>query len=301
MELRYGREAVVGTLVIIAITIFVAGTMWLSGRSLGRRHVVQVQFKNAAGLKRASPVTVSGVQVGRVEAIDLKGPDTVIVALSLRPDIRPRIDASAQIASVTFVGDYVVEFNPGTAAEALPPGKVVLGAMKSGIGDRAGVLADRADSLMLGLQEFANKETAEDLRASLKAFQGTMTEFQKTLRGFSDPKRGAGPEITRTMQSLQQLSARLDSTLANPAVTGILHNTDTLTRDLAGMTRQFTAVSARLDTLLNGVNQGRGTIGKFATDSTLYYELRDLSAAMKGLVAELQKNPGKLGITVKVF
>ncbi len=301
MELRYGREAVVGTLVIIAITIFVAGTMWLSGRSLGRRHVVQVQFKNAAGLKRASPVTVSGVQVGRVEAIDLKGPDTVIVSLSLRPDIRPKIDASAQIASVTFVGDYVVEFNPGTAAEALPPGKVVLGAMKSGIGDRAGVLADRADSLMLGLQEFANKETAEDLRASLKAFQGTMTEFQKTLRGFSDPKRGAGPEITRTMQSLQQLSARLDSTLANPAVAGILHNTDTLTRDLAGMTRQFTTVSARLDTLLNGVNQGRGTIGKFATDSTLYYELRDLSARMKGLVAELEKNPGKVGITVKVF
>ncbi|MGE5230418.1 MAG: MlaD family protein [Deltaproteobacteria bacterium] len=301
MELRYGREAVVGTLVIIAITIFVAGTMWLSGRSLGRRHVVQVQFKNAAGLKRASPVTVSGVQVGRVEAIDLKGPDTVIVSLSLRPDIRPRIDASAQIASVTFVGDYVVEFSPGTAAEALPPGKVVLGAMKSGIGDRAGVLADRADSLMLGLQEFANKETAEDLRASLKAFQGTMTEFQKTLRGFSDPKRGAGPEITRTMQSLQQLSARLDSTLANPAVTGILNNTDTLTRDLAGMTRQFTSMSARLDTLLDNVNQGRGTIGKFATDSTLYYELRDLSAAMKGLVAELQKNPGKLGITVKVF
>ena len=301
MELRYGREAVVGTLVIIAITTFVAGTMWLSGRSLGRRHVVQVQFKNAAGLKRASPVTVSGVQVGRVEAIDLKSPDTVIVSLSLRPDIHPRMDASAQIASVTFVGDYVVEFNPGTAAEALPPGKVVLGAMKSGIGDRAGLLAERADSLMLGLREFANKETAEELRASLKAFQSTMTEFQKTLRGFSDPKRGAGPEITRTMQSLQRLSARLDSTLANPSVAGILGNTDTLTRDLAGMTRQFTAMSARLDTLLSNVNQGRGTIGKFATDSTLYYELRDLSAAMKGLVAELQKNPGKLGITVKVF
>jgi phospholipid/cholesterol/gamma-HCH transport system substrate-binding protein len=103
------------------------------------------------------------------------------------------------------------------------------------------------------------------------------------------------------MQSLQQLAARLDTTLADPAVAGILRNTDTLTRDLAGMTRQFTSMSARLDTLLSGVNQGRGTIGKFATDSTLYYELRDLSARMKGLVAELEKNPGKLGITVKVF
>lgn len=301
MELRYGREAIVGTLVIIAIAIFVGGTMWLSGRSFGRRHLVKVEFRNATGLKRASPVTVSGVAVGRVEAIDLKAPDTVIVSLSLRPDIRPRMDASARIASVTFVGDYVVEFDPGTAAEALPSDKVVLGSMASGLGDRAGLLADRADSLMIGLQQFANKETAEDLRASLKAFQGTMTEFQKTLRGFSDPKTGAGPEITRTMQSLQELAARLDTTLANPAVAGILRNTDTLTRDLAGMTRQFTSMSARLDTLLNGVNQGRGTIGKFATDSTLYYELRDLSARMKGLVAELEKNPGKLGITVKVF
>jgi phospholipid/cholesterol/gamma-HCH transport system substrate-binding protein len=301
MELRYGREAVVGTLVIIAVAIFVAGTMWLSGKSLGRRHVVKVEFRNATGLKRASPVTVSGVTVGRVEAIDLKRPDTVIVSLSLRPDIRPKRDARAYIASVSFVGDYVVQFDPGTDSQPLPPDSVVIGSMASGLGDRAAVLANRADSLMIGLQQFANKETAEDLRASLKAFQGTMTEFQKTLRGFSDPKTGAGPEITRTMQSLQQLAARLDTTLANPAVAGILRNTDTLTRDLAGMTRQFTSMSARLDTLLSGVNQGRGTIGKFATDSTLYYELRDLSARMKGLVAELEKNPGKLGITVKVF
>ena len=301
MELRYGREAIVGTLVIIAIAIFVGGTMWLSGKSLGRRHVVKVEFRNAAGLKRASPVTVSGVQVGRVEKIDLEQPGKVIVSISLRPDIQPRMDASAQIASVTFVGDYVVEFDPGSDSVPLPPDRVVLGGMKAGLGDRATQLGNRADSLMVGLQQFANKETADDLRASLKAFQGTMTEFQKTLRGFSDPKSGAGPEITRTMQSLQRLAARLDTTLANPAVAGILRNTDTLTRDLAGMTRQFTSMSARLDTLLSGVNQGRGTIGKFATDSTLYYELRDLSAAMKGLVAELEKNPGKLGITVKVF
>ena len=301
MELRYGREAIVGTLVIIAIAIFVGGTMWLSGKSLGRRHVVKVEFRNAAGLKRASPVTVSGVQVGRVEKIDLEQPGKVIVSISLRPDIQPRMDASAQIASVTFVGDYVVEFDPGSDSVPLPPDRVVLGGMKAGLGDRATQLGNRADSLMIGLQQFANKETADDLRASLKAFQGTMTEFQKTLRDFSDPKRGAGPEITRTMQSLQRLTARLDTTLANPAVAGILGNTDTLTRDLAGMTRQFTTMSARLDTLLSGVNQGRGTIGKFATDSTLYYELRDLSARMKGLVAELEKNPGKLGITVKVF
>lgn len=302
MELRYGREAVVGTLVILAVVIFVGGITWLSGRTLGRRHVVRAAFENASGLKRASPVTVSGVQVGRVESIHLERPGRVIISVSVRPDIKLWRDARAYIASVSFVGDFVVQIDPGTdSLHEFSRDSIMPGSLRSGLGDRAGLLANRADSLMIGLQQFANRETADQLRSSLKAFQGTMTEFQKTLRDFNDPKRGAGPEITRTMQSLQRLAARMDTTLANPAVAAILQNTDTLTHDLAGMTRQFTSMSARLDTLLNNVNQGRGTIGKFATDSTLYYELRDLSAAMKGLVNELQKNPGKLGITVKVF
>jgi phospholipid/cholesterol/gamma-HCH transport system substrate-binding protein len=301
MELRYGREAIVGTLVIIAIAVFVLGTMWLSGRSIGNRHVVKVQFQNSAGLKRASPVTVSGVQVGRVERIELEDVGKVIVSISIPPFIQPKIDASARIAAVGLVGDFVVEFFPGNAAQPLPKGQVVLGSIKSGFGDRAANLSDRADSVLIGLQQFANKETADDFRATLKALQGTLATFQKTLETVNDPQKGASAEASRTLQSLQRVSARLDSTLADPAVRGLLRNTDSLTGNLAAMTRQLSTASARLDTLLSGVNQGRGTIGKFATDSTLYYELRDLSAAMRGLVAELQKNPGKLGITVKVF
>jgi phospholipid/cholesterol/gamma-HCH transport system substrate-binding protein len=301
MEMRYGREAIVGTIVIIAVVIFLLGTMWLSGRSLGDRRLVQVRFANVGGLKRASPVRISGVQVGRVEHIKLEDVGKVLVSISITPDITPKIDATARISAAGFVGDYTVDFDPGQSSTPLPPGQIVIGSSKSGFEQRAARLGDRADSLMIGLQEFANKETAEDLRGALRAFQGTMTQAEKTLRGFGDANHGATAEMTRTMVALQRLSNRLDTTLANPAIGSMLQKTDTLAGDLSVMTRQLTSMSARLDTVLSGVNQGRGTIGKFATDSTLYYELRDLSAAMKGLVSELQKNPGKLGITVKVF
>src|SRR5882724_4690730 len=301
MEMRYGREAIVGTIVIIAVVTFVIGTMWLSGRSIGNRQLVRVRFAHVSGLKRASPVTVSGVQVGRVEHIELQDVGKVLISISIPPQIKPRIDASAKIAAVGLVGDFAVEFDPGQSPQPLPKGQVVIGSMKSGFGERAATLGDRADSLMVGLQQFANKETADDLRGALREFQGTMVQMQKTLRGFSDGKSGAAAELTRTMISLQRLTNRLDTTLANPAITSLLQNADTLSGNLSRMTQQLGYASARLDTLLSGVNQGRGTIGKFATDTTLYYELRDLSAAMKGLVAELQKNPGKLGVTVKVF
>jgi phospholipid/cholesterol/gamma-HCH transport system substrate-binding protein len=301
MEMRYGREAIVGTIVIIAVVAFVLGTMWLSGRSIGDRQLVRVRFSNVGGLKRASPVRISGVQVGRVEHIDLEDVGRVLVSISISPKIKPRIDASARISAAGFVGDYTVDFDPGQSSVPLPPGRVVLGSSKSGFEQRAARLSDRADSLMIGLQEFANKETAQDLRGALREFQGTMIQMQKTLKGFGDANSGATAELTRTMISLQRLSSRLDTTLANPAIGSFLQNTDTLAGNLARMTHQLTFASARLDTLLSGVNQGRGTLGKFATDTTLYYEVRDLSAAMKGLVAELQKNPGKLGVTVKVF
>ena len=61
------------------------------------------------------------------------------------------------------------------------------------------------------------------------------------------------------------------------------------------------ATGERLDTLLVAVNRGQGTLGKLATDSAFYYDLRDLSQSMKGLLDELKKNPGKVGVTVKLF
>ena len=278
MDLRFGKEAVVGTLVLIAIAIFVFGTMWLSGRSIGNRNAYVIQFPNVSGLKRASPVTVSGVQVGRVEEIRLQDVGKVQVKISLPPNIKPKLDASAIVLSSNLVGDYVVDLDPGRAAQALPPGQVIIGRTKSGFSDKAELLGDRADSVLIGLQEFANKETAQQLRETMTALQATLQAAERTMRLYGDASRGPSAELTRTMRSFQAVTARLDR-----------------------MTAQLGATSARLDTVLLGVNQGRGTLGKFATDSGLYYDLRDVSAGLKGLLAELQKNPGKIGVTVKVF
>ena len=42
-------------------------------------------------------------------------------------------------------------------------------------------------------------------------------------------------------------------------------------------------------------------VGKFATDSGLYYDLRDVSKSLKELLDEIKKHPGKVGVTVKLF
>src|SRR4051795_8741142 len=125
MDLRYSREVIVGTIVTVAILVFIFGTMWLSGRSVSSDNLAHIRFANASGLKRASPVRVSGVNVGKVERIEFVDVGKVLVSASLPVKIRPRVDAEAKIVAVTLVGDYAVDYDPGSAGEFLGPGKVI--------------------------------------------------------------------------------------------------------------------------------------------------------------------------------
>jgi phospholipid/cholesterol/gamma-HCH transport system substrate-binding protein len=241
------------------------------------------------------------VNVGKVERIEFQDVGKVLVTASIPPRIRPKVDADATIVSITLVGDYAVDFDPGQAAEPLPPGRVIIGSKEIGLSDRAVGLSDRADSLLIGAQAIVNQKTADQLYATMTALQGTLRAAQRTMEVYGNPKAGPTAELTQTMVRLRQLSERLDTTLASPALSRTLNRADTLTGNLAAMTSQLTSTSARLDTLLDNMNQGKGTLGKFATDSGLYRDMRDVSQSLKKLVDELTKHPGKIGVTVKVF
>jgi phospholipid/cholesterol/gamma-HCH transport system substrate-binding protein len=303
MDLAYKQEATVGTLVIAAFALFFAGTTWLSGRSLGTGSdkFYKIQFHDAANLKASSVVRISGVPVGKVEKIALIDVGKVLVSVSLPEKIRPRVDAAATVVAVGFVGDAAIELDPGDAPEPLPRDRVIIGTQKAGLTDRATQLGDRADSVLLGAQSIVNQKTADQLHETMDALQATLRATQKAMAVLSDSREGPAAELTRTMAAFRQLSTRLDSTLANPALARTLGRADTLTGNLAAMTSQLTTTSARLDSVLAGVNSGRGTIGKFATDSGFYTDIRELTQSMKRLLDELEKHPGKVPVTVKLF
>jgi len=296
MDLSYKREATVGLVIIAAVVLFVVGTTWLSGRSVGGNsdEFWKIQFRDAGNLKASSPVRISGVPVGRVEDIKLLEVGKVLVFISIPDRIKPKVDATASIVAVGFVGDVAVEFDPGDASVPLSKDKIILGSRSSGLADKAQELSDRADSVLLGAQAIVNQKTADQLRSTLTALEGTLKAAQRTMQIYSDSTQGPTAELTRTMASFRQLSMRLDSTLANPALVRTLSRTDTLTGNLAAMT-------ARFDSTLAAINRGQGTLGKFATDSGLYYDMRDVSKSLKELLDELKKHPGKVPVTVKLF
>lgn len=295
MDLHYKREITVGTMVLVAIALFVGGGIWLKGTKIGRERLLKVHFGDVGALKVGGEVTISGVSQGKVKGIELQDDHTVLVTISVPPGITPKVDAAARIQSGFFSADSKVLFDPGSeGAPTLADGTVIEGIIDAGITGKFAGLGDRADSVMIGLQAIANQRTADDLHATLVQLQRTMSAMESRLKT-------TGDEAEKTMRALQAVSARLDTTLATIPLLEAVSSADTLARSFTRTSEQLTSTGARLDTLLAGINAGQGTLGKFATDSGLYNDMRAVSQSLKALIDDLSKHPGKLSIQVKMF
>ena len=106
MDLHYKREATVGVLVIAGIAVFLTGTMWLRGSDFAYAGRAVARFAEVGNLKRGSPVTVSGVSVGKVEEVRLRGVGDVLAYLSLPEDLPLHADARAEVVSIGLVGHW---------------------------------------------------------------------------------------------------------------------------------------------------------------------------------------------------
>jgi phospholipid/cholesterol/gamma-HCH transport system substrate-binding protein len=270
--------------------------MWLKGATFRPTARVEViRFADVQSLKVDNEVTVSGYPVGKVKTIEFKEPGRVLVTVTLPPDLPLKTDASASISSGFFSSDSRLVLDPGTAAApVLPQGTIINGSLERGIFAKGSSLADRADSVLVGVQAIANQKTANELTKTLQSLQEVLNTMNQRLPSTTS-------EAEKTMISLRRLTERLDSTIATIPVANAVERADTLARNLSTMSIQLTATGARLDSLLQRINRGEGTIGKFATDSGFYYDSRAAAQALKTLIDELNKHPGKITVQVKLF
>ena len=300
MDLHYKREVTVGTLVVAGFAAFILGSMWLKGHDFNAGEHTRIEFPDVGNLKGASPVQVAGVQVGKVQKIELIDPEHVMVEITLPKTIVPRSDAKAQIVSLSLTGDVGIDFDPGRSPTLLPKGQVVQGSQAPGFGDIAANLSARADTVLRGVQQLVDTQMVRQLRATSAAAQATLVAAQRTMQLDGDPDRGPTAELTRTMNQFRQLGLRLDSTLASPGLQRALQRSDSLTQSLNAMSAQFAVTGARLDSVLAKVHHGDGTLGKLATDSVLYHNIVRLTASLDTLMQDIKKHPGKIQLTVPV-
>ncbi len=295
MDLHYKQATAVGGMVLVTVVLFLAGTLWLQGRSFGGGTLYTATFSNIGSLKRGSAVRVSGVDVGNVERIDFRAVGDVAVRLNLsNPDVLPREDATASITSIGLIGDVVLDYFPGTSATPLADGGEIPGSLTGGLADLGSGMVKRAEALMDSMAIMFTTQLSQDLHETFLA-------SQEMFQVLADTAAGPMGELTRTLAAMRRLTTRIDSAIASPTFRDMLSNFDSTAAGLKAMTRQLTVTTARMDTLLVNMNSGKGTLGKLVTDTTLYQGLIETQRSIQALIDTLTASPGKLNIKVELF
>ena len=121
------------------------------------------------------------------------------------------------------------------------------------------------------------------------------------MRYLADSRNGPTAEVGATMRQLQSVSARFDSALAGIDAPALSARFDSTLRTASELSTKLAGMTMRMDSLLAGINSGKGSLGKLASDTSLYVELQRTLGATRALVDSLANHPEKLGITVRIF
>lgn len=122
-------EFLVGIFVLLGIAAVAYLTLKLGSGSFvsGKTYFLEARFANAGGLHSGSSVLVSGVTVGRVDAVRIDPKDfSAIATLQIQSAVQFPADSMASIKTTGLIGDKYVSLSPGADEVCLLPGARII-------------------------------------------------------------------------------------------------------------------------------------------------------------------------------
>jgi phospholipid/cholesterol/gamma-HCH transport system substrate-binding protein len=116
-------ETIVGALVLVVAGVFVFYAFAKSDRSGPDGVEISARFGRIDGLKRGADVTMSGVKIGTVTAIELdRKTYQAVVRMAVAASVPIPDDTNAKLVSESLLGGMVVVLDPGGDKTMLKPG-----------------------------------------------------------------------------------------------------------------------------------------------------------------------------------
>lgn len=286
----------IGFVVISFIVYLVFAVTAVQGNPFSHKYTVHARFTNVVGLSKNDFITVKGVRVGRVSAIDQAG-RLADVSLSL-DSVRLHDDATAVVRPRNLLGETWLQVDPGTPSRPELPDGGVLAVQHTvspvQLDEVLNTLAPPVRSALAQLIRTTGRGLdgrGEDLSVLVRESERTLGSTAGTVDAFDSPRLG---DLIATLNGATGTLARHSHQL-----TGMVDNANSLLAALAGDTRNIQAVIGhagdaldRADAVLRDRTGGLGdTIGELdsATRSvtTLVDEARPLVDAVSPEVPTL--------------
>ena len=285
------KELRVGILVTASF-LLLAVAFFLIGGDTGiftPKYNIFVDFASVSGLRAGQDVQLEGVSVGSVGAVKLINDSipsrAVQVQLKLEKKFQGLIhtDATAAIGQIGLLGDQVVNLTRGTADKPPVPENGSIASSDSG--DIKKIITGTND-IVANLNDMTN---------TVNALLDKVTKGQGTL-GLLLNDRSMFDRMNRSIDQMDKLL--VDVRTGNGTI-GRLISDDELYRNVKSSIDQLNGTIAKLNGVIDKVDNGPGTIGKVMNDPALYNKLDQVSTKLNTLMDNIDRGQGTLGKLVK--
>lgn len=308
-------HVLIGLFVVALASALVLMGLWLSAGFSSTDWVRYSVYTDdsVGGLRADAPVTFSGVEVGRVQSLQLdpSQPGRVHIVLALRPDAPVRADTRATIGQQGLTGIAFVELKGGSPEQPphTPPGEPypVLESRPSQL-DR---LADSASTSLASLAQ-----VLEDVQALLgpdnrRAVTATLDHLESVTRNMDAVTQqlqsnltavdallaqgsGAVRDSRRLLNQLERLAAGADAAVADlpqvlASARATLAQVQASADDVSAAARQGAAVGEAGKQGLQRIN--RSTLPQL---EAVLADLGRAAGRLDSLLISLQQDPSQL-------
>ena len=297
-EMNFKKEAKVGLLGLVGIIIFYFGFTYLKGSDLfSTTQTYKVYYEDVLGLEVSNPVTYSGVVVGRVLGMkpDYEK-DRVEVTLAIKKEVKLTNNTTVMLADDGLIGGKLLKLKirPGEKAK---DGGEFKGEIESGLMEMMQSKLDptlkNVDSLTVTLTKVVGEfaETGHALKVLLASATTSTVGVNGIIANNSKNLSAITGNAAVLTQNLNTLTKSLDAQL-KPIMEKTGSFTDSLSQVKLGSTvNSLNATIKDLQGVVNGINEGKGTLGKLAGNDSLYVNLDKTAASLNMLLSDMKSNP----------
>ena len=260
------------------------GVNFLKGENLfSNKRFFYAVYDNVNGLTISRPVTVNGFKVGQVSSIDFHSVKdaNLIVQVAIEEKIYFSTDAVLEIYDSDILGAKSLELKMINGNKIAVSGDTLLGSIATGLTSE---VSEQFGSVKVGLDQL-------------------IISFDKVLKEVKDLSNTANrillrneEKLSHTIESIESISSTIQyqSNNINNTISNIAEFSDSLNSiDIVAFSNHMIAIADHMESLLNTLESGDGSVQKIIHDDAIYNELANTIKSMDNLLNDIQNNPKK--------
>lgn len=308
--MKIKKEFIIGALVTISLALLYWGFNFLKGESVFTNERVFVAvYNDVAGLEKANPITINGLQVGQVRNMYFSkdGHAKVILELVIRNSIDIPKNSTAKIISSDILGSKAVELKLGTSIELAQSGDTLKSEVEVSIKEevnrqlrpiklKAENLMAQIDTVLTMLQGLVSDDNTDNFSKSVKHIANSFENLESTTSTLDTLMAGQKNRLENILANIESITFNLKQNEEN--INNIIANFSSVSDSIAKIKFAETMASVNeamkdMASITDKINNGEGSMGMLVNNDTLYIELEKSSRELNLLLEDIRLNPKK--------